>query len=141
MNRQAAVAACRMPEPFVKALHTIRQAIAATDLAIIAELDVSDRIKRQLGLGFAPCRILLVDSPYLLLEAVALDRSAAALLPLHVVVSSHGSETMVHWLNPAAITGAALPAGTAGPLEKLREQLAHALETVAIRDDQYQSVS
>jgi len=141
MNRQSAVAAYLVAEPFTRALHIVREALARTDLSIIAELDVSDRIRRQVSLGFAPCRILLVDSPYLLLEAVALDRSAAVLLPLHIVVSSRGPETLVHWLNAAAITGAALPAGAAGPLEKLQEQVAHVLGAVAIRQDQCQPVS
>jgi uncharacterized protein (DUF302 family) len=116
----------------------VREALARTELSVTAELDVSDRIQRQLGLGLAPCRILLVDSPYLLLEAVALDRSAAVLLPLHVVVAGRGTQTVMHCLNPPALAGAELPAGTAAPLARLQTQLERVLESVAIRQDSYQ---
>ncbi|HWC98419.1 MAG TPA: DUF302 domain-containing protein, partial [Candidatus Sulfopaludibacter sp.] len=85
--------------PFEQALPVLRQALEAGGLSVSGEMDLSERIHRQLGLGFGACRVLLVDSPYLLLEALALDRSAAALLPLHVVVSGRGDVTCVHWMN------------------------------------------
>jgi uncharacterized protein (DUF302 family) len=98
-------------------------------------------MQRQLRLGFAPCKILLVDSPYLLLEAVTLSRAAAVLLPLHVVIAGRGRETLVYWMNPAVIEGAGLPAGAAAPVAKLQSLLSHVLEPIAMRQDLYQTVS
>ena len=141
MNSEPAVTAYLMAEPFRQALETIRAAIARSELCISGELEVSERIQRQLRLQLAPCRTLLVDSPYLLLEAVMLSRAAAVLLPLHVVLAGHRSETLVYWMNPVVIAGARLPLGTVAPVVKLQSQLSQVLERIAMRQDLYQTVS
>ena len=127
-----AVTAYRISEPFDRALRAVREALARAELSVVTEVDVSARVKRELNLGFVPCRILLVDSPCLLLEAAALDRAAAALLPLHVVLSARGPETLVHWMCPAAIEGVRLPMGAAAPLLKLQAMLTRAMERIAM---------
>jgi uncharacterized protein (DUF302 family) len=141
MNSEQAVIAYSVSEPFDRALRTIRQALAGGGLSITGELDVSNRIRREFNIGFERCVILLVDSPALLLEAVALDRAAAALLPLHVVVSSRDSQTMIHWSNPTAVEGIRLPAGAAAPIAKLLSLLSHTLEQIAMRCELYPAIS
>src|SRR5205823_4611129 len=108
------------------------------DLSIVTEVDVSARVKRELNLGFVPCRILLVDSPCLLLEAATLDRAAAALLPLHLVLTARGPETLLYWMNPAAITGVRLPMAAEPPLLKLQSLLSRAMERIAMPRNIYQ---
>jgi uncharacterized protein (DUF302 family) len=135
MNSEAAVTTYMISEPFEKALKAVRKALAGNDLSIDAELDVSARIHRELHTGFTPCRILLVDSPCLLLEAATLDCSAAVLFPLHVVVTGHSSQTVIHWMNPAAIEGVRLPTGAAAPLAKLQSLMTHSLERIAMQRD------
>ena len=138
MNSEPAVTTYLIPEPFERALKVVRDALVRGELSIAAELDVSARIKRELNIGFGPCRILLVDSPCLLLEACTLDRAAMALLPLHVVLCGRGPQTVVHWRNPAALGGGRLPTGAAAPLLKLQTQVARSIERVARRRDIYQ---
>ena len=121
---------------FDQALASLREALTAAGLTISGEMDVADRIRRQLGLGFGPCRVLLVDSPYLLVEALALDRSAAALFPLHVVVFERGAATHVHWFNLAHMRHG-LPAAAVAPLAKLQAQLTHALESVGRSESEW----
>ena len=116
MPSDPAVTAYLISEPFDRALRTVREALSKSDLQVVTELDVSARIKRELNIGFGPCRVLLVDSPCLLLEAATLDRSALVMLPLHVVLCGRGTQTRVHWLNPAALGGVRLPVGAAAPL-------------------------
>ena len=137
MNSEPAVTTYLISEPFETALKAIREALASNDLHICTELDVSARFRRELNMGFTPCRILMVDSPCLLLEAAALDCSAAVLLPLHVVVTGHDPQTIIHWINPAAIEGARLPMGTAVPLAKLQSLVTRSLERIAMRRDIY----
>jgi len=139
MNSEPAVTAYLISEPFDRAVRTVREALSRADLKVVTELDVSARIKRELNMGFGPCRVLLVDSPCLLLEAATLDRSAMALLPFHVVLYGRGPQTRVHWLNPAALGGVRLPAGAAAPLLKLQALVARAIERVAMRHDTYQT--
>jgi hypothetical protein len=53
--------------------------------------------------------MLLIDCPLLLLEAVALDRSAAVFIPLHVVVAGDQRSGCVHWAHPADSMGLRAP--------------------------------
>ena len=91
-----------MQQPVNEALKMIRRALAEGGLAIAADLDMASRIGKALRIDFPPCRVLCVDCPVALLEALALDRSAAVLLPLHLVVAGQDGFTLVHLLNPAA---------------------------------------
>lgn len=124
------ISAYSIPEPFGKAVAKLRHSLAAADLSIAGELDVSDRIRRQLRLKFEPCRILLVDTPFLLLESVTLDRAGAMLLPLHLVIFASGQRTHVEWLNLGG-----LPVGPQTPRLKLQTALCRALERIATRED------
>jgi uncharacterized protein (DUF302 family) len=135
MNSEPAVTAYLIPEPFQRALSMVRDVLNRGELSIASELDVSARIKRELNIGFGPCRILLVDSPCLLLQACTLDRAAVALLPLHVVLYGRGPQTVVHWMSPAALGGVRLPTGAAAPLLKLQGLVARSIERVAMRRD------
>jgi uncharacterized protein (DUF302 family) len=134
MDNESAVTSFLIPEPFDRAVKRIRSALAETDLTVSGELDISDRIRRQLYVGFSPCRILFVDAPYLLLEAVVVDRAAAAFLPLHVVVAAQGSNTVVYWVDLAALGPPRLPA-KAAPLARLHAQLCRALARVSAPAD------
>jgi uncharacterized protein (DUF302 family) len=76
------------PEPFVDALHSIRSALKARGLRIVAELDLSQRVDQTLGIQLPPCRTLLIwPGPLLAMEVPA---EAAVLLPLHLVVAGRG---------------------------------------------------
>ncbi len=134
MIHEAAVTVYTMAYPFERALPAVREALAGGGLTIVGEMDISERIRRQLGLDFGPCRVLLVDSPYLLVEALALDRSAAALLPLHVVISGRESITHVHWISLAGIRQARLPAGAEAPLAKLHAGLLRVFDGLAHKE-------
>jgi uncharacterized protein (DUF302 family) len=114
--------------PFETALKLIRSALLHEDLRISREFDVADIARRQPGLNLAPCRILCVDSPLLLLEAMALDPSAAVFLPVHMVISADGPNTQVYWLDPASIQGKRLPVGAMLPLRALHARIAAAME-------------
>lgn len=135
MNRLASVTVYRIDEPFDKALRAVRSALTRSALGISGELDISKRIKRQVFVEFSPCRVLFVDAPYLLLEAVVLDRSAAALLPLHLVVSGRGDHTVVEWINLSTTEEARLPPPAIASLIKLQVQISRALEPIAMRDE------
>ncbi len=118
---------CAISEPFETGLKLVRGALLGAGLSILGEFDVSGSLGREAGAPLAPSRILYVDSPLLLFEALALDRAAAVFLPLHVLVAADGPETRVRWMNPASAFGARLPAGAAVPLEELLSRVAGAL--------------
>jgi uncharacterized protein (DUF302 family) len=120
-------------EPHEKALKLLRDTFAQEGLGIAMELDLSARIRRSLGINLAPCRVLFVDCPLLVLQAVALDASAATLLPLHVVVSGSGPKTLVHCREPAGAQAADLPVEVRAPIRRLQARLSEAVSRIGIR--------
>ena len=85
MNEVAAEQTYMLAERFDKALKTIRSAVAGMDLEVAGEIDVADLLLHHPGTA-ARSRILLVDCPVLMFEALALDRAAAVFFPLHIFV-------------------------------------------------------
>jgi uncharacterized protein (DUF302 family) len=125
-NRREIAAPCET------ALKLIRRALLHEDLRIPEEFDVSDIAGGQPGMNLAPCRILCVDAPLLLLEAMALDPSAAVFLPLHIVISADGPKTQVYWLDPASIQSKRLPVGAILPLRALQTRIVGAMERIPV---------
>jgi len=88
---------------------SLRRALLADGLTVVDAVNIS-------GNG---CVALLVDSADLLFEAVALDRGAAVLVPVHVVVMGDGHSSRVHWANPMTVSGLRAPAPARAPIERL----------------------
>jgi uncharacterized protein (DUF302 family) len=121
--------------PYETALKLIRSALLNEDLRISREFDLTDIAGEQPGVNLAPRRILCVDSPLLLLEAMALDPSAAVFLPLHIVISAGGPKTQVYWFNPASIQSKRLPVGAMLPLRALQARIVRAMERIPVNGE------
>ena len=100
----------------------VRRVLRVNGLHIVEELELSAASADTPG-----CVVLLVDSPELLFEAIALDRAAAVLVPLHVVVTGDGHRSRVHWTNPLAFSGLHAPASARVAIERLCARLKQAL--------------
>jgi uncharacterized protein (DUF302 family) len=133
MTGEQETATLIMQQPLNEAVKLIRRALADGGLEIAAELDITGRIRKGLKIDLPPCRVLCVDCPVALLEALALDRSAAVLLPLHVVVAGQDGFTLVHLLNPVAALYGALPVTARAAVSKLQARVAQAVESISIR--------
>lgn len=133
METQATTMAFVLDSMFGPALAQIRQAIRQDQLSIAAEVDAAQRVRHALEIFVPQCRVLLVDSPLLLLETTAIDRASAVFIPLHLVVSSTGNRTLVQMLNLDHIRNSDLPIGIRAPVLDLQRQLARTLAKVAQR--------
>jgi uncharacterized protein (DUF302 family) len=129
MESAAATFTYLIQEPFDRALTSIRESLVKEDLRVPMELDVAARIKRELGISLAPCRLLFVDCPVLLLEAATLDHATVAPFPLHVAVAGLGQRTSVHVAGPSGVSNAA----ASSPLDKLQARVLRVLEKIATR--------
>ncbi len=128
-------------EPHQTAIRTVRRALAQQGLRVPAELDVTTRIKQELGAGLAPCVVLYVDDPTLLLEAVVFHRGAALLIPQPVVVSGNDRFTEVLVRSVEALMEGGLPASVREPLVNLHARIIQAMETIAERESAHLIVS
>lgn len=130
MNTVSAIQCYVIGMRFEPALKRIRQALAKRQLSIAGEYDIAGNLAQDTGEKPTPARLLLVDSPLLLFEALALDRAAGVFIPLHVLVSAGGDRTQVTCIEPAAAFEVRLPPGSAQPLEELRNCLASTLQSL-----------
>lgn len=117
-------------EPFGKSVPVIRRMLLDAGLSVVEEFDVSSASYFQLGIAARSCIVLLVDTPALLFEAIALDRAAAVFLPVHVVISGDRDTSYVHWANPMATSGLRAPAPSKGPLGDLCARITRALSAL-----------
>ena len=133
MTGEQETATLTMQMPVHKAVKLIRRALADGGLKIAAELDMAGRIGKAFRIDLPPCRVLCIDCPVTLLEALALDRSAAVLLPLHLVLAGQDGFTLIHLLNPAAALYSGLPVTARAAVSKLQARVAQAIESVSTR--------
>jgi uncharacterized protein (DUF302 family) len=130
----------RIEQPYDVALRTVRLALAQHGLRTPAELDVATRIREELGAGVAPCTVLYVDDPVLLLEAVVFNRSAALLIPQPLALTGNSRHTEVFVRNPDLPPGE-VPETVRGPLLHLQARMTQAIESVGERQGAHQAVS
>ena len=116
--------------PYEKTLKLLRAAIKREGLRLPMEMDVSGRIRDELGIGLRPCRILYVDCPFLLLQAAVWGGCGAAFLPLRAVVSRSGGGTTIHLPGPM---DAGVPPGLRVPFERFVSRFLMVLEEIGAR--------
>jgi uncharacterized protein (DUF302 family) len=76
-----------LAEPWETAVRTVRSALKRHGLRAALDMDVAARIRNELGAGVAPCFVLYVDDPAVLLEAMVFNRAAALMIPQPVVIT------------------------------------------------------
>jgi len=116
-----------IPESFGKSVLLIRRLLARADLSIVNEFNLSSEPCLQLVVARRSCTVLLVDTPVLLFEAIALDRVAAVFLPIHIVISGDHDKSYVHWANPIASSGLRSPLAARYVLDDLYVRISEAL--------------
>jgi uncharacterized protein (DUF302 family) len=97
MSDENATSTYLIAEPFDRAVNLVRRVLAAANLKIVAELDMSGRIQRGLLIRTVPCTVLFASAPTSPASFTA-DPQEAALTPLRIVVSARGSQSEVHVL-------------------------------------------
>lgn len=119
-------------EPYDVAVRRVRVALAREGLRAPAELDITARIRQELGAGVAPCMVLYVDEPALLLEALVFHRGAALMIPQPLVITGDSRHAEVLVRSPESLTGDT-PESVRDPLLDLLRRMTRAVESVAER--------
>lgn len=132
MSKGPALLTFHIAEPHQAALRIVRRALAQHGLGAPAEVDITARIRQELGAGVAPCVVLYVDDPAVLLEAVVFDRGAALLIPQPVVVTGDNRHTEVLVRKAESLAGES-PVTMRDPLADLHTRITRAMESVAER--------
>jgi hypothetical protein len=117
-------------EPYEVAVRMVRLALTRQWLRTPAELDITARIRQELGAAVAPCITLYIDDPAVLLETVVFHRGAALLVPQPLVITGDRHSTEVLLRSPASLAGEA-PESVRDPLLDLHRRMRQAIEGIA----------
>lgn len=130
MTKEPPLLTFTIAEPYDVALRMVRIALARQGLRAPAELDVTARIRQELGAGVAPCIVLYVDDPVVLLEAAVFHRGAALLIPQPLVITGANRRAEVLMRSSESLAGEA-PESIREPLLDLQTRMARAVGSVA----------
>jgi hypothetical protein len=130
----------RIDEPYDVALRMVRIALARQGLRAPAELNITARIRQELGAGVAPCVVLYVDDPAVLLEAVVFNRGAALLIPQPLVITGDSRQAEVLLRSPE-MPVAGIPESVRDPLIGLQVRMTRALESIAEQQGAHLAIS
>jgi uncharacterized protein (DUF302 family) len=132
MAEEFATTTYLVPEPFETAVQSLRKVLADAGIELVGELDTSSRIRQTLLIGATPCRVLFVATPASF-EELGAGPSAAALTPLHIVVSARGPQTEIHLLRAMRPDNILLDQPTMAVFRRLQARVAQAVERIAMR--------
>jgi len=135
MHNESQLLTFSIREPYSIALQLVRRALTQHGLLAPAEVDVASRIRQELGAGVAPCTVLFVDDPALLLEGIVFHRGAALGIPQPVVISGNDHYTEVLIRSAKSLVLGGFPASAQDPLLQLQERIVRAMETIAVREE------
>lgn len=133
MTDEPATITYAVAEPFEQAVESLRRVLTGGNLKITGELDMSRRIRQRLLISTAPCRVLFVNARASVFENRGADPYAAALTPLHIVVSARGSQTEIHLLRASPADNGALDQPAAAAFQRLQTETAQAIEKIGMR--------
>jgi len=119
-----------VPLPMADVDRAVREALAAEGFGVLTEIDVAATLKAKIGVERPPLVILGACNPNFAHRALAIDESAALLLPCNVVLEPAGGGTRVRIVDPRSLLDD-------DRLTELAEEAAHrltaALETLRAR--------
>jgi uncharacterized protein (DUF302 family) len=133
MAEEPATTTYLVSEPFELAVKSLRKVLADGNLKLAGELDMSSRIRQRLLISAAPCRVLFVAATPAAFEELGADPCAAALTPLHIVVSARGSQTEIHLLRALPAHNISLDQPTMEVFRHLQARIARAIERIGMR--------
>ena len=133
MAEELATTTYSVSEPFEQAVKSLRKALADGNLKLAGELDMSSRFRQRLLMSTAPCRVLFVTATPATFEELGADPRAAALTPLHIVVSARGAQTEIHLLRALPAQNGPLDRPTMAVFRQLQARIAHAVERIGMR--------
>ena len=132
MTDESATATYSLQEPFDEAVSSLRGVLAEAGLKIVGRLDLSARVQHRLLVETPPCLVLFAGPATPLRDGHSGHLGAAALTPLHIVVSARGPQTEIHILRIPPPDG--MPEDPAlADLGRFRSRLSQAIEKIGMR--------
>lgn len=85
---------------FDEAIKTVTEALAKEGFGIISEVNVTDTLRKKLGVEFRPYKILGACNPTFAHRAIETEANIGVMMPCNVVVQEMGTGVQVAAINP-----------------------------------------
>lgn len=141
MVNEPRIVSFTIDEPFDVAVRQLRRALEREGLRIAAEVDISTRLREQLGVGLGESRILYVDVPILLLQATVFTFAGSLYMPEPVALSGSGKETRIAMRSIRPVLDEAFPASVRQAILQLHERIVKAIQSIGQREPALRSVT
>jgi uncharacterized protein (DUF302 family) len=95
-----------------------------------AEVDVTARLRNEICANVAPCMVLFVDDPTLLLEGMMFYRGAALYIPQPLLISGTGHRTEVHIRSQESSVSSGLPSTVQKAIVRVHDRMMNAIDAI-----------
>ena len=117
--------------PFDEGVHRTTEALKAAGFGIITEIDVTETLRKKLGIAFRGYRILGACNPAMAHEALQLEDKIGTMLPCNVIVQDlGGGGTEVAAIDPVASMSAVGNPALQAVARQVHERLQKAVEAI-----------
>jgi len=82
------------------AIAAVTEALAKEGFGIVSEINVTDTLRKKLGVEFRPYKILGACNPQFAQRAIEAEANIGVMMPCNVVVQDFGSYVQVAAINP-----------------------------------------
>lgn len=87
---------------FDEAIAAVTEALAAEGFGIISEINVTDTLRKKIGVEFRPYKILGACNPRFAHRALEAEANVGLMMPCNVVVQDFGDRVQVAAIDPLA---------------------------------------
>lgn len=119
-----------LPIGFDEAVQRATECLKARGFGIITEIDVTETLRKKIGVEFRPYRILGACNPKLAHEALQLEDKIGTMLPCNVVVQQVAGGTEVAAIDPVASMAAVDNPALKHSAEQVRALLKQVIEAL-----------
>lgn len=120
-----------LPLAFDQAVQRATEALQQEGFGIITQIDVTETLKKKIGVTFRNYRILGACNPTLAYEALQLEDKVGTMLPCNVIVQDAGNGTIeVAAIDPVASMQAIPNAALKQAAERVQAKLRRVIETL-----------
>ena len=116
--------------PYGKVIEMVKEALKEEGFGVLTEIDVQEKIKKELGIDMKKYIILGACNPPNAHQAILTEENIGLLLPCNVIVYEKGGKTVVSIIRPTVSMQMVDNAGLQKVSEEVEEKLKKAFDAL-----------
>lgn len=116
--------------PYGKVIELVKDSLKEEGFGVLTEIDVQDKIKKELGIDIKKYIILGACNPSNAHKAILAEENIGLMLPCNVIVYEKGGKTVLSIIRPTVSMQMVDNAGLQKVSEEVEEKLKKAFDTL-----------